>query len=160
MVKRSVLISTLLLLFLGRCAMTEMPMPHDNPLDRIYDSGDYRMVLTGTIVSLTESQLNWSGIFRVEKGEVDVRDVQMNGSAVIYRSAAEPSAADLDAVKKAQSLSGAFSAVGGCSVGPKDESYAGACAVTSTPKGYFILKFPYRDSSKSGTLYSNFVEIQ
>lgn len=160
MVKRSVLISTLLLLFLGRCAMTEMPMPHDNPLDRIYDSGDYRMVLTGTALSASESQLSWGGVFRADEGELKSTDLQLNGSAVLYRSATQPSSADLDAVKKTQSLSGAFTAVGGCSFSPKDESYAGGCVVTSTPKGYFVIKFPYKDSSKSGTFYSNFVEIQ
>jgi hypothetical protein len=42
--------------------------------------------------------------------------------------------------------------------------YAGNCDVTSSPKGYFVIRFSYRYTGKtnpgSGIFYSNIVVVQ
>lgn len=149
---------------LAGCAITEVPLGHDNPLDRIYDSGSFRMVLTAESKSASLTQLTWSNVFHGEDGELTDTGLKLNTSASILRSAAAPAAADLTAVKNRATLSGAFAAVGECSVKVTGTGYAGNCDVSSAPKGYFVIQFNYRYTGKSGTsagiFYSNFVVVQ
>lgn len=149
---------------LAGCAITEVPLGHDNPLDRIYDSGQFRMVLTAEAKSASLTQLTWSNVFHSEDGEASDAELKLNTSATILRSAAAPSAADLTAVKNRATIPGAFAAVGECTVKVTGTGYAGNCDVTSAPKGYFIIQFNYRYTGKSGTaagiFYSNFVVVQ
>ncbi|HMV36880.1 MAG TPA: hypothetical protein PKM44_09765 [Turneriella sp.] len=149
---------------LAGCAITEVPLGHDNPLDRIYDSGKFRMVLTAEAKSASLTQLTWSNVFHSEDGELTDAELKLNNSATILRSAVAPIAADLTAVKNQATLSGAFATVGECSVKVTGTGYAGNCDVSSVPKGYFIIQFNYRYTGKAGTvagiLYSNFVVVQ
>lgn len=158
------LLQLLFLAFIAGCAITEVPLGHDNPLDRIYDSGPFRMVLTAEARSATRTQLSYSNVFHSKDGELSDEVLKLNPNATILRSAAAPSAADLAAVKNEAALSGAFTPVSECAVRSNDSSYAGGCEVTSTAKGYFILQFNFRYSGKSGAaagiLYSNFVVVQ
>jgi hypothetical protein len=158
------LILTAVVALLAGCAVTEVPLGHDNPLDRIYDSGDFRMVLTAEAKSTGLTQLTWSNVFHSKDGELTDTVLKLNTSASILRSAAAPSAADLTAVKNRATLSAAFAAVGECSVKVTGTGYAGNCDVSSTPKGYFIIQFNYAYTGKSGTatgiFYSNFVVVQ
>lgn len=154
------------LLAISGCAMTEIPMAHENPLDRIYDSGNFRLVLTAEATSATSTGLTWSNIYQTTDGEVSDTTMAITTTANVYRSAGAPSATDLDSVKRAGSLSGAFTQINSteCPVKLVGSSYAGSCAVTSTPKGYFIIQFNYKYTGKSnpasGILYSNFVAVQ
>lgn len=157
------LLSALVALLTG-CAITEVPLGHDNPLDRIYDSGPFRMVLTAEAKSANLTQLTWSNVFHAEDGELSDATLKLNPSASVLRSAAAPVAADLTAVKNRATLSGAFAAVGECSVKVTGTGYAGNCEVNSAPKGYFVIQFNYHYTGKSGTsagiFYSNFVVVQ
>lgn len=151
-------------LFFSACAVTEVPLAHDNPLDRIYDSGKFRLVLTGEAKSANLTQLSWSNVYHSEDRELNAENLKLNPDASILRSATAPSATDIAAVKNGSALSGAFSAVSECVVSAKDSSYAGSCNVTSAPtKGYFIIRFNYRytkSDTTTGILYSNFEVVQ
>lgn len=155
---------TALAVLLTRCAVTEVALGHDNPLDRIYDSGPFRMVLTAEAKSASLTQLTWSNVFHSVDGVLGEGELTLNPSATVLRSAAAPTDADLTAVKNQAAISGAFTAVSECSVRLTGTGYAGSCDVTSAPKGYFIIQFNYRYSGKSGTsagiFYSNFVVVQ
>ncbi len=160
---RLITLASLVVFFAG-CAITEVPMRHENPLDRIYDSGPFRMVLTAEAKSASLTQLTWSNVYHSEDGELAESELKLNTTATILRSALAPTTADLNAVKNQASLSGAFTAVGECSVKVTGTGYGGNCDVSSAPKGYFIIQFNYRYTGKSGTsagiFYSNFVVVQ
>jgi hypothetical protein len=151
---------------LAGCTNTEVKMRHENPLDRIFDSGNFRLVLTGEEKASGNTSLTWSNVFHSTEGELSDDKLKINGSAQVFRSAASPGAADITAVKNASALSGSFTAVGTCSVAASGNSYAGNCeAVNPANKGAFIVQFNYRFTDKSdvittGTIYSNFVVIQ
>lgn len=161
MVTRTPLLILSALLF-SACAITEVPMPHTNPLDQIYDSGDFRLVLTAEAKTANLTQLSWSNVYHREDRELNDTELTLNPNASILRSAAPPTAADITAVKNGSTLSGAFSLVSECVVSAKNSSYAGSCDVTSAPKGYFIIRFNYRytKSGTTGILYSNFEVVQ
>lgn len=148
------------------CNGTEMPLDHTNPMDRIYDSGNFRQVLTGVEASTTQSVLNWSNVFHKTDGELSDSSLKINGTASVYMSTTAPSASDLSSVTSAQALSGAFTAVFGCNVVAANASYAGSCPVTTNSgRGYFIIRFNYTytnsgGSATSGIFYSNFVVLQ
>ena len=148
------------------CTNTEVKMRHENPLDRIFDSGNFRIVLTAEEKVNGNTTLNWSNVFHSTEGELTAEKLKINGSAQIFRSATSPGATDINSVKEAGALSGSFSAVGTCTIAAAGESYAGTCdAVNPANKGSFILQFNYRFTDKSdvtttGTIYSNFVVIQ
>jgi hypothetical protein len=158
------LIPAALVALVAGCAVTEVPLGHDNPLDRIYDSGDFRMVLTAEAKSAALTQLTWSKVFHSKDGALTNAVLKLNPSASILRSATAPSAADLAAVRNRTALSGAFATVAECSGKITGTTYAGDCEVSSTPKGYFIIQFNYSYTGKSGTatgiFYSNFVVVQ
>jgi len=154
------------LVFLVGCTNTEVKMRHENPLDRIFDSGNFRIVLTAEEKPNGNTTLNWSNVFHSTEGELSAEKLKINGSAQIFRSAASPSAIDINSVKEAGALSGSFTGVGTCTIAAAGDSYAGTCdAVNPSNKGAFILQFNYRFTDKSdvtttGTIYSNFVVIQ
>jgi hypothetical protein len=155
---------TALVVALTGCAITEVPLGHDNPLDRIYDSGPFRMVLTAEAKSAALTQLSWSHVYHNIDGKLNSDQLILNPSASVLRSASAPSASDISAVKNGQPVSGAFAAVGECSVQVAGNGYAGNCDVTSAPKGYFVIRFSYRYTGKtnsgSGIFYSNIVVVQ
>jgi len=148
------------------CNGTEMPLDHTNPMDRIYDSGSFRQVLTGIETSTTQSVLNWSNVFHKTDGELSDSSLKINGTAAVYLSTVAPSASDLSLVTGGQALSGAFTPVSGCSIAAANASYAGSCPVTTNSgRGYFIIRFNYTyassgGSATSGIFYSNFVVLQ
>lgn len=148
------------------CTNTEVKMRHENPLDRIFDSGNFRLVLTAEEKASGNTGLTWSNVFHSTEGELSDDKLKINGSAQIFGSAASPGAADINAVKNGAALSGSFAAVGTCTVAAANNSYAGNCdAVNPANKGAFIVQFNYRFTDKSditttGTIYSNFVVIQ
>lgn len=151
---------------LAGCSNTEVKMRHENPLDRIFDSGNFRLVLTAEAKASGNTSLTWSNVFHTTEGELSDDKLKINGSAQVFRSAANPGATDITAVKNASALSGSFSAVGTCTIAAANNSYAGNCeAVNPANKGAFIVQFNYRFTDKSdvtttGTIYSNFVVIQ
>lgn len=148
------------------CDNTEVKMRHENPLDRIFDSGNFRIVLTGEEKPSGNTTLTWSNVFHSTEGELGTDKLKINGSAQVFRSAASPGATDIAAVKDAAALSGSFTTVGTCTIAAAGDSYAGTCdAVNPLNKGSFIVQFNYRFTDKSdvtttGTIYSNFVVIQ
>lgn len=148
------------------CDNTEVKMRHENPLDRIFDSGNFRVVLTAEEKANGNTALTWSNVFHSTQGELSTEKLKINGSAQIFRSAANPGATDINAVKNGSALSGSFAAVGTCTIAAAGDSYAGTCdAVNPSNKGSFIVQFNYRFTDKSdltttGTIYSNFVVVQ
>ncbi len=148
------------------CTNTEVKMRHENPLDRIFDSGNFRVVLTGEAAASGNAALVWSNVFHSTEGELSDDKLKINSTAQIYRSATTPSVADIGAVQNGTALSGSFAALGTCTVAAASNSYAGKCDVPSpSNKGAYILQFNYRFTDKSdvtttGTIYSNFVVIQ
>lgn len=153
------------ILVLG-CTNTEIKMRHENPLDRIFDSGNFRVVLTGEAAASGNAALVWSNVYHASEGELTDAKLKINTTAQILRSATNPAAVDITAVKNAAALSGSFSALGTCVIGAANNSYAGNCDVApALNKGSYILQFNYRFTDKSdvtttGTIYSNFVVIQ
>lgn len=153
----------LIALFFAGCTLTEMRMAHDNPLDRIFDSGSFRLVLTAEASSATAATPTWGAVyFTNDSGkisELSSDDIQVsgtNGSQIFY-SAAAPGATDITAVKQGGTLSGAFAAV--CTL---TTTAAGSCTATpasGTSKGYYIIRLDYKYDNKTGRIFSNFVEI-
>lgn len=156
------------LLFLAfaasRCNTTEVPFNHDNPFDRIYDSGKFRLVLVAEPLADT-THFHWSEVYHSEEGKLSTENLKINGTAGLLRSATAPSPAQLQAIRNAAALSG-FAAVPGCSIAATDRGYANQCqAASGNHKGYFILRFDYLFTDKSGTdktgiLYSNIAVVE
>jgi hypothetical protein len=148
------------------CTNTEVKMRHENPLDRIFDSGNFRVVLTGEATASGNASLAWSNVYHASEGELTDTKLKINSTAQILRSATTPAASDLTAVQNGAAISGSYSAVGVCVVSAANSSYAGSCDVApALNKGSYILQFNYRFTDKSdvttiGTIYSNFVVIQ
>lgn len=152
------------ILVLAGCTGTEMRMAHENPLDRIFDSGSFRLVLTGEATSATVSTLSWGSVYYTSDAgkisELSSEDIQAsgtNGSQVFY-SAAAPGATDIAAVKQGGTLSGSFAAV--CTL---TTTAAGSCTATpasGTGKGYYIIRLDYKYDNKTGRIYSNFAGVQ
>lgn len=160
MVSRSILALVFSLAGIS-CTSTEIPLSHDNPLDRIFDSGSFRMGLTGDTKG-TGTSLAWSNVFHKTEGALSDSNLKLNSSAAVLRSATSPSASDLTAVKSATALSASFAQVAGCAVAVAGTSYAGSCE--STLQGYFIIQFNYKFTDKagvtsSGIIYSNFAAV-
>jgi hypothetical protein len=150
----------LIVMLLSSCTITEMKLAHDNPLDRIFDSGSYRLVMTGDATSSTSSTLTWGSIFYTnDKGkttELSTSDIQISGSAAVLYSATVPTQTQIDAVKQAGSLAG-YSALFSLTT-----AGAGSYATTAAGqnKGSYIIQLSYNYAGTTGTLYSNFVVIQ
>ncbi len=154
-----VFITLLVALSGASCTMTEMRMAHDNPLDRIYDSGSFRYVLTGE-PSATNATLTWGSVYYTDdKGkvtELSTSDIQINGTngAQLLYNANAPSQTEINTVKQGGSLGyGSVYALTG----------AGSGTFTTTAasfKGYYIIRLDYKYDGKTGRLYSNFVAVQ
>lgn len=150
------------ILVLAGCTGTEMRMAHENPLDRIFDSGSFRLVLTGEATSATVSTLSWGSVYYTSDTgkitELSTEDIQISGSAQVFYSAAAPGATDIAAVKQGGMLSGSFAAV--CTL---TTTAAGSCTATpasGTGKGYYIIRLDYKYDNKTGRIYSNFAGVQ
>lgn len=150
------------ILVLAGCTGTEMRMAHENPLDRIFDSGSFRLVLTGEATSATVSTLSWGSVYYTSDTgkitELSTEDIQISGSAQVFYSAAAPGATDIAAVKQGGTLSGSFAAV--CTL---TTTAAGSCTATpasGTGKGYYIIRLDYKYDNKTGRIYSNFAGVQ
>lgn len=151
-----------LTLLVASCTATEVPLSHDNPLDRIFDSGDFRLGLTAQAKSNLTS-LSWSNVYHKVEGALSDTNLKLNTPASMWRSAGIPSAQDQNAVKNATTLSASFATVSGCSIVAASASYAGTCDVTAA--GYYIIQFNYKFTNKAGVtttgiLYSNFAVVQ
>lgn len=166
MVKVATHLASLLFLAFAasRCNTTEVPFNHDNPFDRIYDSGKFRLVLVAEPLTDT-TRFYWSEVYHSEEGKLNSEKLKINGTAGLLRSAAAPSPAQLQAIRNGAALSG-FTAVAGCSIAATDTGYANQCqAATGNHKGYFLLRFDYLFTNKSGIdstgiLYSNIVVVE
>lgn len=161
MVKRSILIFSVSFIAVS-CTATEVPLSHDNPLDRIYDSGDFRLGLIAQAKANVTS-LSWSNVYHKTEGALSDTNLKLNTTAVMLRSAAIPSTQDQNSVKNATTLSASFATVSTCSIAVANASYAGTCDVTAS--GYYIIQFNYKFTNKAGVtttgiLYSNFVAVQ
>ena len=151
------------------CTATEMKLSHDNPLDRIYDSGAFRMVLTGEKSGSTTT-LTWSNVYYTDangkSSEVSDTTLKTNGTVSMLRSAAAPTTQDLNAVKSGSGNPPGFSTLTGCTVAAVSNKYSGSCDITGTNNsGYYIIQFNYTFTDdagivSTGILYSNFVSVQ
>jgi hypothetical protein len=161
MVTRLIPVFSFALLF-ASCTATEVPLSHDNPLDRVFDSGDFRLGLTSQ-AKPNGASLSWSNVYHKTEGALSDSNLKLNATASILRSATIPSTQDQNSVKNASTLSAGFSAVSACPVAAANASYAGTCDVSAS--GYYIIQFNYKFTNKSGVvtsgiLYSNFVAVQ
>jgi hypothetical protein len=147
------------------CTNTEVKMRHENPLDRIFDSGNFRVVLTAEVKANGNTALTWSNVFHSTEGELSAEKLKINTTAQILHNAASPGTTEITAVKNGIALGG-FTPLGTCTIAAVGDGYAGTCdAVSPSNKGSFIVQFNYRFTDKSdltttGTIYSNFVVIQ
>ena len=140
------------------CTITEMKMAHDNPLDRIFDSGSFRYVLTAES-SATNATLSWGSVFYTDGNgkvtELSTSEIQINGVAQLQYTATAPSQTDINTVKNKGALA--------YPTPPYTLPNAGPGSFTTTSagfKGYYILRLDYKYDGKTGTLYSNFVAVQ
>lgn len=136
------------------CTLTEMTMAHDNPLDRIYDSGSVRLVLTGEAASATASTLTWGSVsYKNDKGSVkELTASDTQGAQMFYKSTA-PTLGELDTVRNGGTLG--YATATGCTI---SIGTGGNC--TATVKGYFIIRATYNYDGKTAVFYSNFVVVQ
>lgn len=140
------------------CTMTEMKMAHDNPLDRIFDSGAFRYVLTAE-TGASAATLTWGSVFYTDdKGKVSeltTSEIQINGVAQLQFTATAPSQTDINTVKTGGAL--AYPSP------PYTLLNAGSGNFTTTAgsfKGYYILRLDYKYNGSTGRIYSNFVAVQ
>jgi hypothetical protein len=165
MVKYLPLSVLLLSMLVGRCAITEQPLDHENPLDRIYESGNFRMVLSAESTSTSSTTLRWGNVYHTSEGELSDSNLKLNTTASVLYKATAPTSTEIASVKAKTALTG-YTTVTSCPVAVSSSSYAGTCGLTgSSSKGTFIILFNYKFTDKSGVttsgiLYSNFVEIQ
>jgi len=166
MVKLRVLSLGFFWIFLSGCTMTEMPLAHDNPLDAIFDNGNFRMVLTYDYNSATGiTTLRWSNVYHTTEKELNTTNFVLNTTAdLLYKTGAPPTA-DVQLVKTQQPLIG-YTALSPSPVKANLSSYAGSVEMlAANSKGSFIIEFRYKFTNKSGTtetgiLHSNFVVVQ
>jgi hypothetical protein len=159
--RRFYILAILGALGMGACTMTEVAYGHENPLDPIYDSGGYRLVLTGQPISSTQATLSWGAVYnKNDKGSVSTVSGMTGTTRLLYKATA-PSPAQIDIVKRGDVFSGQ-DALLAC---PVTLGIAGACNTTTTTgyvtsAGYYILEVNFTHSGKTGYFYSNFVVIQ
>ncbi|MDZ7343102.1 MAG: hypothetical protein ONA90_01165, partial [candidate division KSB1 bacterium] len=151
------------LLAFNHCLNTQVPLRHDNPFDRIYDSGDFRLVLTAEPL-VDSTRFYWSEVYHSTEGRLTAEKLQIQGTAGLLRSANAPSAGQLEAIRNGVAVSG-FTAVSNCAMAAAGGGYANQCqAATGSHKGYFLIRFDYRYTNKAGestgTFYSNIVVVQ
>jgi hypothetical protein len=141
------------------CTVTEMRMAHDNPLDRIFDSGSFRLVLTSEATA-TNAALTWGSVYYTDaKGkitELSTSEIQISGTAQLLYNPAAPSQTDLNTVKQGADLPVAYTPAF-----PLTSAGAGTFTTTAAAfKGYYIIRLNYKYDDKTGRLYSNFVAVQ
>ena len=168
MVMRVLLLSALLMATLSSCTMTEYPLTHTNPLDRIFDSGDFRLMLTGESPSSTTAKLTWGDVYDVTlktSNPVTSDNLKINGTnaaQLLYKSGS-PSTTDIAAVKTSTALGGYTMLYPLVAVG---SSYSGTHTASSpNHRGTYIIQFSYSYKNSAGTtttgiLFSNFVVIE
>jgi len=154
--RRFYILAVLAALALGACTMTEVAYGHENPLDDIYDSGAYRLVLTAQSVSATQVNLSWGSVYyKNEKGSVSAVSSLTGTPQLFYKSTA-PTQAELDTIKKTAALTGYTSVACSITLGS-----AGTCFTSTAPySGYYIIEATYNHDGRSGRLFSNFAVVQ
>lgn len=153
-------------LLVGGCAFTENPTEHTNPLDRIYDSNDFRMELTGASTSGITAKITWADAYHKLEGQTTDANLKLNTTAQLLYKTGSPTTADTALVKSASSMSGINGYANVSTISALASSYAGTFSATSPQnKGTYVIQFNYKFTNKSGVetagiFYSNFVVLE
>ena len=166
MVKLRTLTFSIFLIALSNCSTTEMPLAHDNPLDAIFDNGNFRMVLTDDYNTTTQmTTLHWSNVYHTTEKELNTINFKLNTTANLLYKTGVPSTTDVQLVKTQQPLVG-YTALTPSPIKANGSTYAGTTdMLPANSKGCFIVEFNYKFTSKTGVtetgiLHSNFVIVQ
>ncbi len=160
------IIYILLILTFAACHNTELITEHSNPLDRIFDDGDFRIVLSQPEKQADGTWLiRWSNVFHKTEGELDDQVFMLNAGAVLASMNSAPTAADLQAIRN-NSLDHNFD-TDILYIQAKKGSYAGSHNLGTlsgvTIRSYVIyMSYYYIDPNKdnqktSGIIHSNVV---
>lgn len=151
------LVIFIVLFSLTACLQEDLELVHTNPLDRIYDDGDFRIVLTMTPESGGDVKVRWSDL-TYQGDEVEEDDFSASSFSLLSVSGAA-SDADIDTIKVNQSLSWTQAS-------DLDESEAAVegeetISEPGTDTSYVIeIQFSYKDpdgENLSGIIHSNVV---
>ncbi len=141
-------------LVFSACLNTDPGEDHTNPMDMLYESNGYRVSL---FAGNTEKgyQVQWSSIY-ADAGEIAENDIKAISSSELHWINGNPSAVDIDAVKKYT-----FTGTSSQSIGmkyDKDKGFAGNVSMaTPAVKTSYILRLVFTDrDNKQKTVYSNF----
>lgn len=149
----------LLIWFLG--CVAEIEERHDNPLDRIFDDGEFRLVLNPpTRQNDGTYMIKWSNVFHREKGELSDKDFKLIGPSFLAGCTCLPNPTDLNHIKE-NKLAPSFTQ-NLYAITLKNSSYAGQHDLSYIPEGsvrsYVIyLNYLYLPTQKTGIMHSNVV---
>lgn len=168
MVMRSAIVSFAIALSTASCTVTEMPLDHTNPLDRIYDSssGDFRMALTGESTSSTTAKLTWADAYHKKDGLTTDSNLKLQSTSALLYKTGSPTADDVVKVKAGTLAAGVNGYASVYTIAAVAGSYSGTfTGMNPQNKGTFVIQFNYKYTSKSdvittGTFYSNFVVLE
>ncbi|MCS6984044.1 MAG: hypothetical protein NZM25_02810 [Leptospiraceae bacterium] len=149
-------------LFLVGCA-AYIEEPHVNPLDTLYDDGDFRIVLAPPRpTSDGRYVIGWSNVFHEKKGELKSADFAISPTSALRSRLGKPTIQDIEAIRQNQVPPGFTQIL--TFITAKNNSYAGEWdlgVLSPGTRSYILsLNYNYPAEKKSGILHSNVVVFE